>query len=281
MPEISVDYLSERLLDTGFAVTKTSLRIVLIFVAAYVGLKFIRIALNRLEAILIRAAAAHGAAPTAVNQRISTLTSVLWTITVGVIWSVAGLIALAQVGLDMTPFLAGAGIVGLAIGFGAQNLVRDVVSGFFLILEDDIRVGDAAVINGTGGIVEAISFRTINLRDIAGVIHIFPNGAINTLANKSKHWSAYVIDVSIPYKEDTDRVMEIMRNVAEELRNDPRYGSMMLQPMEIFGVDDFTDAGVKIKARLKTQPQQEDLVGREYRRRLKKTFDAASVAVHK
>jgi len=281
MPGITVDYLSAKLLDTVFAFAESSLRIVLIIVAAYVGMKLFRGALNRLETILVNAVAAHGAAPIAVNQRIRTFTSVLWTFTVGAMWFVAILIALAQVGLDMTPILAGAGIVGLAVGFGAQHLVRDLVSGFFLLMEDQVRVGDAAVINGTGGLVEAISFRTIALRDLAGVIHVFPNGSINTLANMSKDWSAYVIDVGIAHKEDTDRVMDIMRNVAEELRSEPRYGAVMLQPIEIFGVDDFTDTGVKIKARFKTQPQQQHLVGREYRRRLKKAFDAAGISSHK
>jgi small-conductance mechanosensitive channel len=278
MTEITFENLSTRLLDLGFVFTKSSLRIVLVIVAAYLSVKFLRLSFNRLEAVLVSAAAAHGAAPTTAGQRIRTLTSVLWTITVGAVWFIAVLVALGQVGLDMTPILAGAGIVGIAVGFGAQHLVRDLVSGFFLVLEDQIRVGDAAVINGTGGLVEAISFRTVVLRDVSGVVHVFPNGLINTLANTSKDWSAYVIDVTVPYKEDPDRVIEVMRRVAEELRNDPGYGSVMLEPIEIFGVDDFTEAALKIKARFKTQPQQQHLVGREYRRRLKKALDTAGIA---
>ena len=119
--------------------------------------------------------------------------------------------SLDQIGLDITPILAGAGIVGLAVGFGAQNLVRDVINGFFMILENQIRVGDVAVVNGTGGLVEAISFRTITLRDLSGTVHIFPNGTVTTLANMTKEWSAYVMDIGVAYKEDTDRVVEIMR----------------------------------------------------------------------
>jgi moderate conductance mechanosensitive channel len=277
MPEITLDNLSTRLLDVGFAFTKSSLRIVLVILVAYLSVKFFRAAFNRLEAVLINTATARGAAPSTAAPRIRTLTSVLWTITVGIVWFIAVLIALGQVGLDMTPILAGAGIVGIAVGFGAQHLVRDLVSGFFLVLEDQVRVGDTAVINGTGGLVEAISFRTVVLRDVAGVVHVFPNGSINTLANTSKDWSAYVIDVPVAYKEDPDHVIEIMRNVAEHLRTDAPYGSLMLQPIEIFGVDDFTDTGLKIKARFRTQPQQQQLVGREYRRRLKKAFDAAGI----
>jgi small-conductance mechanosensitive channel len=278
MPEMTLDNLSTRLLDTGFVFAKSSLRIVLVIIVAYVSVKFLRATFNRMETVLINTATARGVAPSMAGARIRTLTSVLWTITVGVVWFIAVLIALGQVGLDMTPILAGAGIVGIAVGFGAQHLVRDLVSGFFLVLEDQIRVGDAAVINGTGGLVEAISFRTVVLRDVAGVVHVFPNGSINTLANTSKDWSAYIIDVTVAYKEDPDHVIAIMHKVADDLKADGNYGSLMLQPIEIFGVDDFTEAVLKIKARLRTQPQQQQLVGREYRRRLKKAFDAAGIA---
>ena len=184
---------------------------------------------------------------------------------------------MGQIGVNVTPVLAGAGIVGLAIGFGAQNLVKDLVSGFFLILENQVRVGDVAIINGTGGLVEAISFRTIVLRDEAAVVHVFPNGSINTLSNMTKDWSAYVISVNVAYKEDPDRVADVMRRVAEEMYAEPKYRSAMLEPIEIFGVDGFTESAVTIKARLKTQPLQQFAIGREYRRRLKKAFDTAGI----
>jgi small conductance mechanosensitive channel len=142
-----------------------------------------------------------------------------------------------------------------------------------------VRVGDVAVVNGTGGLVEAITFRTIVLRDLAGVVHIVPNGAITTLANMTKGWSGYVIDVGVAYKEDTDRVVAVMAEVAEELRADPRHGPAILEPMEIFGVDDFKASEVTIKARLKTVPIQQWAIGREYRRRLKKAFDASGIEI--
>ena len=201
----------------------------------------------------------------------------LWTIVAGLVWFTAVLTILGQVGVNVTPILASAGVVGLAVGFGAQNLVKDFVSGFFLILENQIRVGDVAVINGTGGLVEAITFRTIVLRDQAAVVHVFPNGSINTLSNMTKDWSAYVIDVGVSYREDTDRVVEVMRRVAGELQSDPQYGSAMLAPIEIIGVNAFTDSAVTIKARLKTLPIKQWMVGREYRRRLKKAFDAENI----
>lgn len=127
--------------------------------------------------------------------------------------------------------------------------------------------------------MEAISFRTIVLRDEAAVVHVFPNGSITTLSNMTKDWSAYVVSVSVAYKEDPDRVVDVMRRVAEEMYTEPKYRSVMLEPIEIFGVDGFTDSGVTIKARLKTQPLEQFAIGREYRRRLKKAFDAEGIEI--
>jgi moderate conductance mechanosensitive channel len=266
-----------KLIDIGVDFAKASLRIVLIIIAAYVGLRLLRLAFNRLETLLIRAAATAEVIPGAATKRIRTLMSVMWTIVVGLVWFVAVLTTLGQIGVNVTPVLAGAGIVGLAIGFGAQNLVKDLVNGFFLILENQVRVGDVAIINGTGGLVEAISFRTIVLRDEAAVVHVFPNGAITTLSNMTKDWSAYVINLNVAYKEDPDRVVDVMRRVAEEMYAEPKYRSAMLEPIEIFGVDGFTELAFTIKARLKTQPLQQFTIGREYRRRLKKAFDAEGI----
>jgi len=266
-----------KLIDIGVDFAKASLRIVLIIIAAYVGLRLLRLAFNRLETLLFRAAATAEVIPGAATKRIRTLMSVMWTIVAGLVWFVAVLTTLGQMGVNVTPVLAGAGIVGLAIGFGAQNLVKDLVNGFFLILENQVRVGDVAIINGTGGLVEAISFRTIVLRDEAAVVHVFPNGAVTTLSNMTKDWSAYIINVNVAYKEDPDRVVDVMRRVAEEMYAEPKYRSAMLEPIEIFGVDGFTELAFTIKARLKTQPLQQFTIGREYRRRLKKAFDAEGI----
>jgi small-conductance mechanosensitive channel len=266
-----------RLVEIALNSSQALLRIAIILAAAYLGARFLRVGIERLESLLIRAASASDTSLDSASKRIRTLTGVIWTISFGVIWFMAVLIALGQIGVDLGPILAGAGIVGLAVGFGAQHLVRDLVTGFFLILENHIRIGDTAVINGTTGMVEAITFRTIILRDVSGTVYIFPNGTINTLANMSKDWSAYVIDVTISFKDDTDRVIEIMRNLAEELRTEPKYGSVMLEPIEIFGVDAFTETGINIKARFKTLPSQQQVVGREYRRRLIKALERAGI----
>jgi moderate conductance mechanosensitive channel len=190
-----------------------------------------------------------------------------------------GMLVLMQVGVNIAPLIAGAGILGLAVGFGAQELVRDIITGFFILMENHMRVGDVAVINGTGGLVESIGLRTIVLRDVAGVVHIFQNGKIGTLSNMTKEWSAMVFDVGVAYKEDTDKVVEVMRDVAEALRKDEAFGQKILEPAEIFGVDSFADSAVVIKARIKTQPIEQWAVGREYRRRLKKAFDAEGIEI--
>ncbi|MBM4260265.1 MAG: mechanosensitive ion channel family protein [Deltaproteobacteria bacterium] len=273
----STDHLATKLVELGVNVMLACVRILVILAIAYVAMRCLRFGLTQLETLLIRAAQATDRDPNSAAKRIRTLTSVLWTVAVGLIWFVAVLISLGQLGIDLGPILAGAGIVGLAVGFGAQHLVRDLVSGFFLILENHIRVGDTVTINGTSGVVEAISFRTVTLRDLAGVLHVFPNGAINTLANQSKGWSAYVIDVTVSYKENSDRVVDIMRATAEELRAEPNFAALMIEPIEIFGIDAFTDAGVVIKARFKTQSSQQHTVGREYRARLKRAFEAAGI----
>jgi small-conductance mechanosensitive channel len=274
---ISFEAYMPKLIDFSISFAQSSFRVLLIVVAALLAIKFLRLGLDRLELLLVRARESSESVPGAAAMRIRTLMSVLWTIVAGLVWFTAVLTILGQVGVNVTPILASAGVVGLAVGFGAQNLVKDFVSGFFLILENQVRVGDVAIINGTGGLVEAITFRTIVLRDQAAVVHVFPNGSINTLSNMTKDWSAYVMDIGVAYREDTDRVIEVMRRVAGELQSEPQYGSAMLEPIEIIGVDSFSDSAVIIKARLKTLPIRQWMVGREYRRRLKKAFDTENI----
>jgi moderate conductance mechanosensitive channel len=279
MTELLRQDIATLLAGAGAAVAKSGLRIALVLLAGYVAVRFLRVALRRLEHVLIRAGERSELVSGATRKRVTTLTGLLLTLSLVAVWAIAAVICLDQIGLDVTPILAGAGIVGLAVGFGAQHLVRDLIGGFFLVLENQVRVGDVAVVNGTGGLVEAITFRTIVLRDLAGSVHVIPNGAITTLANMTKGWSGYVIDVGVAYREDTDRVVAIMTEVAEELRGDARFGPLMLEPIEIFGVDAFKESEVVIKARLKTVPIQQWAVGREYRRRLKKAFDAHGIEI--
>src|SRR5882672_5472656 len=148
--------------------------------------------------------------------------------------------------------MTGAGIAGLAIGFGAQTIVRDVISGFFLILEDQCRVGDVAVVNGQGGLVEEVNLRTIILRDEEGTVHVFPNGEVKTLANKSKDFSYYVITFAVGYDDDPERVIEAMRDASAAVESDPEFKPHVLAPLEVNGIETFDEAKMVIKARIKT-----------------------------
>jgi len=213
------------------------------------------------------------------GKRARTLGSVVQNVTTVLVIGIALLMVLGQFGLDITPVLTGAGIAGLAVGFGAQTLVRDIISGFFLILENQVRVGDAAGINGTDGIVEAINLRTIVLRDIEGTVHVFPNGAINTLANRSKDYSYYVLELSVSYYDDSDRIAETVREVGASLEADPAFGPAILAPIEVLGVDAFSEWSVKMKARIKTVPLKQWEVGRELRRRIIKAFEQRGFAI--
>ncbi|HJR01723.1 MAG TPA: mechanosensitive ion channel family protein, partial [Methylomirabilota bacterium] len=234
------------LIGLAGSTAQTAGRVALVLVAGYFGARVLRTLLGQLERVLVTAGERTGALPGVTRSRVATLTSVLRTLALVTLWSVVVVICLSQLGFDVRPILAGAGIVGLAVGFGAQYLVRDVIAGFFLVLEDQVRVGDVAVVNGTGGLVETVTFRTIVLRDLAGTVHIFPNGSVTTLANMTKDWSGYVVDVEVGYREDPDRIVALMRRVAEELRQDPAHGPSILEPIEIFGVDAFKESSVVI-----------------------------------
>ena len=193
------------------------------------------------------------------------------------IWSAAILMVLRELDVDITPVLTGAGIVGLAVGFGAQTLVKDIIAGIFLIAEDQVRLGDVAEINGIGGAVEEINLRTIVLRDIEGVVHTIANGDIRTLSNKSKDYSYYVIDIAAGYDDDTDRIVEVVREAARELMQEPAYAAFILEPLEVLGVDAFKASEVTLRFRIKTLPLKQWEVGRELRRRIKRAFDAQGI----
>lgn len=257
----------------------TAMRILIVLVAFWVLSLLLRFGLRRLEKALIRRGREDGEVASESSKRVETLVRLLRQGVLVVLWLVAGLVVLREVGIEIGPILASAGVAGLAVGFGAQNLVRDVISGFFLILENQVRVGDVAVVNGTGGLVEKLNFRTIVLRDLSGTVHVFPNGTVNTLANLTREWSAYVFDIGVAYKEDVDRVMEIMREVGSELRQDSRFGALMLDEVEVFGVDNFADSAVMIKGRLRTKPIKQWDVGREYLRRIKLRFDEEGIEI--
>jgi small conductance mechanosensitive channel len=213
------------------------------------------------------------------RKRLHTVGSTLRRFFGILIWTAATLMVLRELDVDITPVLAGASIIGLAVGFGAQTLVKDIISGLFLIAEDQVRIGDVAEINGIGGAVEEINLRTIVLRDAEGTMHYLANGEIRTLANKSKDFSYYVIDVGVGYDDDTDRIVEVVRDTARQLMEDPAYNASILEPLEVLGVDAFKAGEVTLRFRIKTLPLKQWEVGRELRRRIKKAFAANGITI--
>ncbi len=258
---------------------KTGLRITLILVVAWIMAKLLRKSLQQFERHLVKKSAAQGEPPSESEKRIETILRLMRQAALLALWITVGLILLKQLGVEITPIIASAGVAGVAVGFGAQNLVRDVISGFFIILENQIRVGDVAIINGTGGLVEHINFRTTVLRDLSGTVHIFPNGTITTLSNMTNEWSAYVFEIGVAYKENTDTVVEVMREVGNSMQADEKFGALMLAEPEIFGVDKLGDSAVVIKGRIRTRPIRQWDVGREYLRRIKLTFDEKGIEI--
>lgn len=255
-------------------------KVFVVLLLAMVLLKIVNVSAGKVAARAVAEGATDSVADAMEHKkRVETLLGIVTRVMQMAIWGLAIVLVLMQVGVDVAPIIAGAGVLGIAVGFGAQELVRDVVSGFFQLIENHVRKGDVAVINGTGGVVENIGLRTIVLRDLAGVVHVFQNGKISTLANMTKTWSAMVFDIGVAYKENVDRVIELMAELGEELRNDPKFGPKMLEPMEVLGVDAFQENAVVVKARIKTIPIEQWTVGREYRRRLKAAFDANRIEI--
>ncbi len=213
------------------------------------------------------------------NARLRTFLPLLRTVIFVALVMVVGLTVLSELGINIAPLLAGAGVVGLAIGFGSQALVKDVITGMFILFEDTINVGDVVDLDGKSGSVEAITIRTIRLRDGQGSQLTIPFSAVTTIKNMTRDYGFYVFDLSVGYDQDVKQVEDILRKVDEEIRADEAWKAKILAPIEIFGLDKFGDYAMRIGARVKTRPSQQWSVGREYNRRIKAAFDAGGIAI--
>ena len=254
--------------------------VILLIILLIVSLRLVAFFINRMRNLLQKRALAHPDGPDLeAEKRLHTLMGILRRGSFVLIWLVFIMIFLKKFNIDIAPIIAGAGIIGLAVGFGAQELVRDFISGFFILLENQIRMGDVVILNGTGGVVEDIQLRTVTLRDQSGTVHVFQNGKINTIANMTKGWSAMVFDIGVAYKEDPTVVMRIMKEVSEEMRIDEDFKQKILEAMEIFGLDNFGDSALIIKGRIKTRPGDQWTIRREYRKRLKEEFDKNHIEI--
>lgn len=213
------------------------------------------------------------------QARATTLLPLIRNIAVAIFFGLFGLVLLSEFGINVTPLLAGAGVIGVAVGFGAQSFVKDFLTGFTIILEDVMRVGDVVNIAGLGGQVEKITLRKIQLRDYNGAVYTIPYSEIRTIQNLTKDFSFYVMDISVGYTSDLDKVVSVLNRLDEEMRADPAFAPKILAPLEIAGVDRFADSAVVIKARIKTPPIQQWSVGREFNRRMKIAFEREGIEI--
>jgi small-conductance mechanosensitive channel len=213
------------------------------------------------------------------TQRAETIGAVLRSVVTIVIWSIAVLTVLEILGINLAPLIAGAGIAGVALGFGAQSLVRDFLSGMFMLMEDQYGVGDVIDAGVATGTVEGVSLRTTRLRDIDGVVWHIPNGTILRIGNKSQQWSRAVVDVPVTYEADTGVATDVIHEVAEGIWHDPDFASVILAEPSVLGVESLAPGRVVIRVVVRTQPQQQWRVERELRVRIKAALDAAGIAL--
>ncbi|MDH4201525.1 MAG: mechanosensitive ion channel family protein [Phycisphaerae bacterium] len=260
---------------TGAWLLTSGLKIFLILILTLVAIKMVQILMDKLFHRLFR----NHRDDIEIQKRSDTLKSVTRNLINITIVVVAVMMILDSLGIKIGPILAAAGVVGIAVGFGAQELVKDIINGFFILLDDQIRVGDVVNIADKGGLVESVNLRMITLRDLAGNVHFVRNGQISVVTNMTKEYSRYVFDIGVAYREDVDEVIKVIKQVDAELREDPEYKTDILEPIEILGLDQFADSAIIIKARTKTVPIRQWAVGREFNRRLKKKFDELDIEI--
>jgi len=249
------------------------IKIVGIILATQLLLLFLKVIVGRFEKHFI------SNTTTEKGKRAKTLSSIINKTVMITVYTTALIMIVAECGVAIGPLLAGAGIAGLAIGFGAQNLVKDIISGFFVILENQIRVGDVVTIAGVSGMVEEISLRTTRLRDVEGRVHIVPNGLIEVATNFTCEWSRALVEIGVAYKEDIDRVTAVLQTVGTALCADPNFKDMILEPMTMQGVDSLGESSVNIRMFFKTVPIRQWEVAREFRKRVKKAFDEQGISI--
>lgn len=258
----------------GREIAQTAMRAGLVILVAVLAIEAAGYLINEaMERLIGRAQEPRRAA------QLNTFGPLLRGLAQGAIGTVAVLMLLGDLGVKIGPLLAGAGVVGIAVGFGAQTVVRDLLTGVFLLVEDIVAVGDIARIGDSGGQVEAMTLRTIRLRDFDGTLHVIPYGEAQIVHNLTKTFSYYVFDLQVSYASDIDKALRVMTQVGAEMQADPQFASRILEPIEVVGVDALGDSGVNLKARIKTLPIQQWSVGREYNRRIKLAFDKAGIEI--
>lgn len=267
------DFLHASLSDAGGWVV-TALRIAAIVTAAWIGTSVLQGLIRR-----FRVRIAQRLDDAEAVKRAETLGRVFRYLVAVVMSLVAGVLVLSEIGISVAPILGAAGVVGLAVGFGAQSLVKDYFTGFFLLLEDQIRQGDVVKLGEHSGLVEEVTLRYVRLRDYDGQVHFVPNGQIGAVVNLSRGYAQAVVDVGVAYHEDLDRIMVVMMQVAQALREDAAYRDRILDTFELAGVERWGESAVVLRGRFRVAPLAQWDVRREYLRRLKAAFDEHGIEI--
>jgi small-conductance mechanosensitive channel len=256
-------------LDALEFLRKDAPKLLVILIVSFILLRLIKAITNRLARFSRQQALPSGVR----SQQLRTLSGVVYSVSVFVVVFFAIIEILTQLNVNIGPLLASAGVAGLAIGFGAQTLVKDVINGFFILMENQYDVGDVVRIAGVGGTVEAMTLRRTTLRDVDGALHTIPNSEIKIVSNLTRDWAQISLHIAVDYKESTDRVVEILRQVGTDVYNDPNYSALLVAQPEVPGIDRVTPGEVDYLMLLKTRPGQQYAVSREVRRRIKECFE--------
>jgi len=268
-----IDRLAEILRLDREGIVRAVFRVIGIWILAWLALRVVRLTAERIEKSVDDG---DDSVTTLREKRGHTISQLLRSVGRVALITIAILLTF-NVFINIAPILAGAGILGLAVSFGAQSLVRDVISGFFFLVENQFAVGDVVEAAGKGGVVEKMTLRVVVLRDLDGSMHVIPNGEIKVVSNKTRGWSRAVVDISVPHTEDLDRALSIVRDEASRFSGDPLWEVQLDGPVEVLGVESLTDNSVVIRTLLKTQPGSQWSVGREFRRRLKNRFSSETI----
>lgn len=271
-----MDTLTELLKDIGYwsETARAPIRIGIILLISWIAL-----ILSRKLIPLLRMQLQSRTDDPEQLKRLATLGRVLRYIAAVFISLISGMLVLTELGISIAPILASAGVVGLAIGFGAQSLIKDYFNGFFLLMENQVHQGDVVEIAGKGGLVEEVTLRYIKLRDYEGSVHFVPNGIITTVTNRSRSFAYALIDIGIAYRENVEEVFDVMRKVSADMRRDETLGPMILEDIDIAGVEAWADSAVMLRCRFKVQALQQWTVRRAFLLRMKKEFDRLGIEI--
>ena len=268
--------MTDDLLEILFWLRTRGPRILVILVGSLLLIRLLRAVSDKIPRLM---PAEEGPTITEREKRTRTVASLVRTVGTSLVLLIAAMMLFREIGMDITPLLAGAGVAGLAVGFGAQSLIKDIIAGFFILMEDQFHVGDVIQAAGVSGQVEKMTLRMTIVRDLNGAVHFIPNGEIKVATNLTKEWSRAVLEVGVSYEEDVDRVSHVLAEIGQSLADDETFGKLVLEPPQVLGVEALADSQVTIRILAKTLPLKQWEVAREFRRRIKVRFDREGIQV--